>query len=74
MLLQQPSDTRDFGSSEFIVLSQKDRSPRTTQQEHSFCVVADDVHVRRTVIVRINHYSQSDEAQDSRHLNYNLSA
>ena len=37
------------------------------QDEHGFCICADDVNVGGTVIGRINHDPQAAYAQDSRH-------
>jgi hypothetical protein len=52
----------EFGCLERQIFSQFGRTVRAVQIENRFAFVADDMDVRRPVIVRIDHCSKSVEA------------
>lgn len=56
-----------LGSVEPIALAQLHRAARAVEQEHGFTFRADDMDVRRRVIVGIDRDPQTVDAQDCRH-------
>ena len=56
-----------FGSVEPVALAQFWRTIRAVEQEHGFTFRADDMHMRRRVIVGVDRNPQAVDAQDRRH-------
>jgi hypothetical protein len=64
---QFPPNSRQIALGESVVLTHLDGAVRTIQVEYRFTSSAKYVHVRGTMIVRINHNPQSAEPKDRRH-------
>jgi hypothetical protein len=64
---QFASNSRQIALCESIVLTHPDRAVRAIQAEYCLASSADYVHVRWTMIVRVNHEAQSAESQDRQH-------
>ena len=56
-----------LGSVEPIALAQFHRAARAVKQEHGFTFRADDMDMRRRVVVGIDRDPQAVDAQDRRH-------
>ena len=56
-----------LGSVEPIAFAQVRRTIRAIEQEHSFTSRADDMHMRRGMIIRIDRDPQAADAQDRWH-------
>lgn len=67
MLGQLGFDLRQLARLETDRFAQGRRTGRTVQVENGFAVAADDVNVRRLMIVRIDHHAIGGEAVDGRH-------
>lgn len=67
MLGQFGFDPRQFARLETDRFAQGWWTGRTVQIENGFAVAADDVNVRRPVIVRIAHHASGGESVDGRH-------
>ena len=52
---------------ESVILPQIDRPLRAMQAEHRLTSITDDMHMRGTMIVEIDHSPEPVESQDSRH-------
>jgi hypothetical protein len=66
--VHQPSlDTPDFSGSKSEVLPQFCRTVGAMEAEHSFTLIANNMYMRRTMIVWVNHDAQTANTQNSRH-------
>ena len=61
------SDTAQLRALESVALPQFRRPIRAMQDEDRFAACALDVHMRRTMIVRVDDDPQAIQAQDCRH-------
>jgi len=55
--IQPLRDTAEFDPSKSVVLTEDHWSGRTVQLENSLTTVADHVHMRWTMVIRINDHS-----------------
>jgi hypothetical protein len=66
--IQYPLDPSYVPPGEPVVFAELRRTMRTAQIEHSFAAVSDDMDVRGTVIVWVNHDPQTVDPKNSRHI------
>jgi len=55
--LQFPTDSHDLQTPASVILAEDNPSVRTVQLEDGFAALADNMHMRRPVIVRIDYGS-----------------
>jgi len=66
--VHQPGlDTPYFSGRKSEVLSQFCWTVGTMEAEHGFTLIANDMHMRRTMIVWVNHDAQAADTQNGRH-------
>src|SRR5664280_535899 len=70
---QHPFDAGDVPPGEPVVLSQCHRPFWTIQLEHGLTTGSYDVNVGRTMIVRVNHDPETEQPQNGRHYDIDLS-
>jgi hypothetical protein len=64
---QSGLDTPNFSGRKSEVLSQFYWTIGTMEAEHSFTLIANDVNMRRTMIIWVNHDAQAADTQNGRH-------
>src|SRR5205085_143894 len=66
VLSQRRDDPGHVASRKPVILAQLDRTDRAVQIEHCLVALADDMDVRRRVVIRIDDHSQTAYSQDRR--------
>jgi len=56
-----------FGSIEPVAFTQVRRTSWAVEQEHRFTFRADDMHMRRRMVIRVDRDPQAANAQDRKH-------